>query len=100
MVADSSWSCAKNKRDNGQKLERSKFHTNMRMSFFTIRVREHRNRLLRLFVESLSLEISKICLVAFLCDLLWGTCCSRGLDSMISRGPFQLLQFCDSLVTG
>ena len=25
---------------------------------------------------------------------------SRGLDSMISRGPFQPLQFCDSVING
>jgi len=33
------------RRDNGQKLEDRKFHTNTRMNFFTARVTEHWNRL-------------------------------------------------------
>lgn len=41
---------------SGHKMENRKFHTNMRMNFFTARVTEHWRKLLREVVES-SLEI-------------------------------------------
>ena len=41
-----------------------------RKKFFPVRVTEHWNRLLCELVESLSLEIFKICLDAFLCNIL------------------------------
>ena len=81
-------------RGNGHKLEHRKFCTNMQRNFFTVRVMEHWNRLPRWVVDSPSLEIFKTCL----CSLVWGTCFAGGLDSMISRAPFQPLQFCDSAI--
>ena len=86
-------------RSNGHKLEHRKFHTNMGKNFFTVRMTEHWNRLPREAVESPSMEILKTHLGAYLCNLLQQTCFSRGLDLMISRGPFQPLQFCDSMKT-
>jgi len=71
---------------------------NMRKNFI-LRVTEHRRKLPREVVKSFSLEMFKTHLDAFPCDVLWGTCCSRRLDLMISRGHFQLLQFCDSVVS-
>ena len=71
------------------KLEHRKFHTNMQRNFFTVMVTEHRNKLSREVVKSSSLEIFKTCLCSLLC---------RGLDLMISRCPFQPLQFYDSVI--
>lgn len=44
--------------------------------------------------------IFKTCLDAYLCNLLKGSCFSGGLDSVISRSPFQPLQFCESVIQG
>ena len=48
-----------------------------------------------LFSLVTSPEMFKTFLRAFLCNLLQGTCFSRELDLMISRGPFKPLPFCD-----
>ena len=56
-------------RSNDKKLEHRKLHRN-KQNFFTVRMTEHWNRLLREFVEPPSLEILKTCLDAYLCDLL------------------------------
>ena len=82
---------------NGHNLEHRRFHLNARKKIFTLRVTAL--ELPRETVESPSLEIFKIHLDAYLCNLLQQTCFSRGLDLMISRGPFQPLQFCDSMKT-
>ena len=55
-----------------------KFHLNMRINFFTVRVTGQWNRLPRLVVESPSLETFKIRLNAFLCPLLWVSLLKQG----------------------
>ena len=90
--------CEDETRGNGHKLEHRKFCTNMQKNF-TVRVMEHWSRLPREVVDSPSLEIFKTHLDAYLCSLLQGACFAGGLDSMISKGPFQPLQFCDAVIT-
>lgn len=50
-------------RDHGHKLEHQKFHVNVGITFFTLRITEHWNELLREVGES-SLEILKTRMVA------------------------------------
>jgi len=57
-------------RGNGHKLKLSKYQLNMRKNFFTLRVKEHWNRLPGEVVESPSLEIFKTRLDKILCNLL------------------------------
>ena len=70
--------CSNRTRSNGQELEHRKFYTNLQ-NFFTLWVTEHWNRLPREVMESPSLEIFKTHLATYLCDLLQGTCFSRGV---------------------
>ena len=59
---------------------------------FTVRVTEHWNRLPRETVESPSLETLKTHFDIFVFKLLQGKYFNRkGLDPVISRGPFQSL---------
>lgn len=69
-------------RTKGHKVEYKKFCINMPKNFFTVRVPKPRHRLHREVMESPSLVISKAT-----CKLSYTT----------SRGPFQCLQFCDSV---
>jgi len=57
-------------RGNKHKLKHRKFHLNMRKNFFTLRVTEHWNRLLRGVVDSPPLEIFKTHMDEVLCSLL------------------------------
>ena len=52
-------------RDNGHKLEHRKFHLSIRKIFFTVRMTEHWNRMLKEVVES-PLELFKTCLLYLL----------------------------------
>ena len=69
----------------------------MRESFFTERVTEHWNRLLKDIVEFPSLETFKTHLDPPALPAV-GDCSSKGLDWVISRGPFQPLQLYDSVI--
>ena len=62
-----------------------KFLLNMRKNFFTVRVTEHWDRLPRRAVDSPSLEIFKTHLDASLCNLIYGTCFSRGAGGDLQR---------------
>jgi len=80
-------------RRNGHELQHCKFHTNRKKEFFTVRATEHWNRLPREVVG---------CPSPPTCRLPCMTCCrelalAQGSDSMVSRNPFQSLQFCVSV---
>jgi len=66
------------RRGNQHKLKHRKFRLNMRKNFFTLRVTEHWNRLLREVVESPSLEIFKTRLDKVLYNLTVGDPASAG----------------------
>ena len=77
--------CSDRTKSSSIKLEHRKFHINMWKIFFVVKGTEHWNRLPGLVVESPSMEISKTCLDACLCDLLWCTCFSRGVGLDLLR---------------
>lgn len=79
--------CSGRTRGSEQELEHRKFHTSTRKNF-TVRVVEHWSRQPREVVVFPSPQMLKTNMDTHcLCDLLWGTCLSRGLD-LISRDPF------------
>jgi len=61
----------------------------MQKNFFMGTVKEHWNRLPSEVVETPSMEIFKTCLDAYPCNLLQGTCFSRGvgLDDLVRSLP-------------
>ena len=72
---------------NRHRLEHSNFHMNVRKNFFTVRVTECWNRLMERWRSLFLWRSSKPA---------WMLSC-RGLDWMISRCPFQPLQYRDDL---
>jgi len=67
-------------------------------NFFMGRVTEHYNRLPREVVESPSMEIYSRPVWTSTCETYCGVpALAVGLDLLISRVPFQPLQFCDSV---
>lgn len=83
-------------RGNGHKLNRRKFHLNMRKSFFTVRVAERWNRLPRGIVESPSRAA-----------WMWSGAACCGWPSLSRKvgwdelcGPFQPQSFCESEILG
>ena len=89
--------CSNRTKSNDLKFEHRKFRTNMQKDFLMVRMMEHWNRLPRRIVESPSQEIFKTCKGSYLCDYCWIPAFVGGLESMTSSGPFQPLQFCDSV---
>ena len=77
-------------RGNRHKLEHGKLHLNMRKNYLLWGWQEHWNRLSREVVESPSLKIFKTHMDAFLCNLLYKTCFSPGLDQHHYLGIFAI----------
>jgi len=78
-------------------LEHRKFHTNTWRNFFIVRVIEHCNRLPIEVVETPSMEIFKTIWMSTSVTSWREPALAEELDSMTSAGPFQHLQFCDSV---
>ena len=76
-------------RGNRHKLQHTKFYLNIRKNCFTLRVTEPWNRLPREAVGSPSLEMFRVTWMRLSAACSRRTCFSRGLDWMVSRGPFQ-----------
>lgn len=96
MAVDSSAVSDSRTRFNRQKLERRMFCTNTGKNF-TVKVIELWNRLPREVMETPSPEIFNTFLDTYQYNSLQGPCFSRGLNLIISRDPFQFLQFCHSV---
>ena len=82
--------CSDRTRSNGQKTEHRKLHTNMWKSFFPVSVTEPGTGYPERYRDTQDLSR---------CLLAYGSVPTLAgeLDS-ISRGPFQTLQFCDSVM--
>jgi len=91
--------CGDRARENGHKLEhRKRFRSKVLRNFFMVGMTEHWNRHNPVGLWSLLLwRYSRPSWMPACAD-----CCRepalQGLDSMISGGPFQPLQFCDSVI--
>jgi len=91
--------CGNKQRGNGHKLEHRRFCNDMRKNFFTGRVMEHWNRLSRETVDSPCLKIFNTPWMPTCATWSRELALAGALDLMISRGLFQPLQFCDSVIT-
>lgn len=76
MGTDSSLASSNTTRGNRHKQDHRKFHANTQNNFFTVRVMELQNKLLREVVESPSVVTFKTYLDTYLCNLLQGFCFS------------------------
>ncbi|PKU43163.1 hypothetical protein llap_6525 [Limosa lapponica baueri] len=89
-------------RGKRHELEQRRFHLNMQKNFLTLRLKEHWNRLPREvgeFVESPSLGDTQNPPGCIPVQPASGEpALAGGVDYIISRGPFQPLQFCDSVI--
>ena len=85
-------------RGNGHKSEHGKFHLNMRKNFFPVQVPEQGHRLPREAVESLPWRHSNPAWMRSCAPALGVPAQAGGMDEIISRGPFQPLPFCDSVI--
>jgi len=77
-----------NTKDSGQKLEHRKFQEEILYCESDRALEE---------VSQRGCEVVFSGVIKILLDLLRGTCFGRCLNSVISRDPFQPLQFCDSV---
>ena len=88
--------CSDRANSNGLKLE-CKVPYKHAEELFMVRVMEHWNKLPREVVKSLSLEIYKHVWMITCVTYCRASTLSRGLDLMISCGPFEPMKFCDSV---
>ena len=85
-------------RGNGHKLEHRKFQLNMRKNFFPVRVPEQWHTLPREVGVSICGDIQNLPGCVPVPPALGVPAEAGGLDKVITRGPFQPLPFCDSVI--
>jgi len=87
--------CGDRTRENSHRLEHRKFCNNMSKNFFTVRVMEPWNGLLREVVSRFWRYSRPVWMPTCVACCRGPACFAAELNS-ISRGSFQPLQFCDS----